>query len=156
MLFSVAGFATFGLRYTGGFANQQPQPQQQQTLPTVVDRFLTGQEIALILRQGRVVIESVYNKDCESCKLKDSELRTFTNRYAGFVILESVETESGEGWEKFQMVGSRGQIISLEQEDLSQDNLLDLFCSAAVVQPRECLLRVYDQTLSSQTEESTQ
>jgi len=146
MLFSVAGFASVGLRFTGDAVQDQPQ---EQTIPTTVDRFLTGQEISLILRQGRAVIESVYNKNCQECKQKDGELRFFATRFGGFVILESVETEYGEGWERFQIIGSNGEIKDLKEEEISQENLLNLSCDLLVVKPRECLLKIYEQPLNT-------
>lgn len=140
MLTSVAGFAAFGPRLTG----QVTQDQQDYTIPLVVDRPLTGQEISLILRQGRVVFESVYNEACDDCRVKDQELEFFARNLGGFAIISSVETQNGEGWEKFQMIGTNGKIVNLEEEEITQDNLLTLFCSIAIIQPKECILKTYE------------
>jgi hypothetical protein len=142
MLFSVAGFATFGLRFTGGSAGQRQQPEP---IPLIAERFLTGQEISSILSQGGTVIESVYNRDCSDCSFKDQQLRDFARKYRGFVVLESVKTEYGEGFEKLQMISSRGEIINLEEEEITQENLLNIFCGIALFKPRECLLKDFNE-----------
>lgn len=139
MIFSVAGFAISGLRITG----QSTEPQQQQGLPSVVDRFLSPQEVALVLQQGRVVIESIYPEDCTECQAADGELRVFASKYTGFLVLESVATEPGTGLRKLQMTSSRGEVIPL-QGTLTQETLLETFCDAAIVKPRECLLRAFE------------
>lgn len=148
MIFSVAGFAASSFRFTGA-ATQGSQEPEEYTIPVVVDRLLSGQEIALLLGRGRVVIESVYNKDCEDCRLKDAALEAFAQKYPGSLVLESVETESGEGFEKFQMIGYGGRITSLEGQELGEESLFQLFCQTAVLKPRECLLLVYNQQLNN-------
>ena len=147
MIFSVAGYAQFSVNFTGAATRQQPE---QQAIPLIVDRPLTGQEISQILGSGRVVIESVYNKGCGDCRLKDLEARNFATRYQGFVILESVQTDVGEGFEKFQMVGRGGQIIDLEKEEISQDRLLDLFGTLSLLTPRELIAREIAKSLEQQ------
>jgi len=139
MIFSIAGFATTGLTFTKSNDNQQ----EEYSLPTIVSRPFTGREKAIILNSGRVVIESVYNKDCGECKQKNMEITTFTSSLEGFIYLSSVENSTEEGFEKFQMIGSRGEIIDLENEEITPENLIDLYCDISIVQPRECLLKEY-------------
>lgn len=149
MLTSVVGFAVFSLPYSGGYiggVGTQPAPNQQPqsyTIPTIVERSLTSQEISQILSAGRPIIESVYSETCEECKEQDALLRSFALQYTGFVIMESISLTTGDGWDRFQIIGSNGNIIPLEGEELTPERMLDLFCSAALVQPRECLLRLY-------------
>ncbi len=138
MLLSVVGFAATGFRF--GTEGQG----QEYTIPTITNRTLNGQEISTILSYGRVVAQSVYGSECPGCVEKDAEMRRFASRYEGFLVLESVKTE-GDGWVKFQMIGSNGQITSLEGKEITQENLLDIFCELAVVKPRECLLKIYDE-----------
>jgi len=139
MLFSVAGFAMSGLRLTGDATNDQGQ---QYEIPVIVDRLLLPQEKALILNYGKVLIENIHDIDCDECKSRDAELEMFANKYANFLVLESVETNETSSW-KFQMVGGSGQIIDLGKEEITQENLLGLFCQAAVIKPKECLLKIY-------------
>lgn len=140
MITSVAGFAVTGLRITGGTASKdKPVP-----IPVVSEKLLTGQEIAVVLSNGRVIFESVYNSDCIDCKAKDGELRTFASQYGNFLILETVESGTGGKWEKFQMIGRGGTVIDLANEQITQDSLLELLCQNSLIQPRECLLKAYD------------
>lgn len=144
MLLSVVGFAMSSLKF--GDTGEKPQ---QPTILTITNRSLSSQERSIVLSNGITLAQSIYSKNCTSCEKMDSELRVFVNKYAGFLVMESVAIDEGEGFEKFQLVGSRGDIIPLEDEELTQENLLDLFCELAVVTPRECLLKAYDRGISS-------
>lgn len=141
MIFSVVGFAGSS-SFTGNVVGDQNQ--EQYTIPTIANRTLAPHEISTIISRGGVIIQSVYSKDCEECKEKDAKLKEFVKSYSGFIVMESVETRKGEGFEKFQMIGNSGRIVSLEEEDLSKDNLLRRFCSLAFVKPRECILLELD------------
>jgi len=141
MLFSVAGFALQGSSFT---ANVASNDHEEYSLEPVVNRYLSSQEKAIILTNGRVIIESVYGSECSECKQMDSELQLFTNNNQGFVFMQSVETESGDGFDKLQMIGSDGSIINLEDEDLTQENILNIFCGLSAVQPKSCILKGYD------------
>lgn len=138
MISSVAGFAVTGLRFTGD-ATQKEELQ----IPPVSERAFTSQEVALLLRTGAVIVESVYAKDCAECALKDASLRTFVNKYSRYAVLSSVQTEQGDGFEKFRMIGSSGQILNIDQENVTQEGLLTTFCDFSLVKPKECLLRAY-------------
>ena len=150
MLISVAGFASSGLKFTG---NQAADSQQGSNLSTINYRYLEGREISSIVGQGGVVIEAVYNGNCTVCREKAKALEMFATSQSQFIVMESVETADGEGWEKFQMIGNRGQITLLEEQEISQEALLDLFCSIAVVAPKECLLKSFAEQSTQQSSE---
>lgn len=145
MVFSIAGFAASSFPLTGNTVNE---PQQQQSIPTVSNRFLTGEELSFLIRSGRVVLESVYNKNCSECRTKDQELRNFALKYSGFLFMESVETDSGEGWEKLQMIGSNGEIFDLKDKDITEQYVFDKFCEIGAVKPRSCFAKTYEQFLN--------
>ncbi|MBI4020984.1 MAG: hypothetical protein HY369_01965 [Candidatus Aenigmarchaeota archaeon] len=134
MITSVAGFAAVGFRVTG---NTAAAPQQAQ-LTLIVERFLGTQEVSSVLNAGRVVARSVYQKDCTDCREKDQQLRSLVNAYPGFIIMQSVATETGEGFTTFDLVGRGGAIVDLTDKDAQE--FFPLFCSLAVVQPRDCVI----------------
>jgi len=143
MLTSVAGFAVTGLRFTGNTSSHTPQEGSIQI--TSVNEFLLPSQVILqVLSNGGTVIESVYNKDCVECAEKDAVLRTFVAAYPQFAILESVATTSGDGQEKLQLITGQGQIIDLQDQDLTAETMFDAMCQYAVLKPRECLLQTFD------------
>ncbi|MBI4182137.1 MAG: hypothetical protein HY520_04185 [Candidatus Aenigmarchaeota archaeon] len=138
MVFSVAGFAISGFRPA-----QAPPPQDAPAIPFLANRSYTSNEIALILGAGRVIIESVYNPGCGPCAQQDQQVRAFALAFPDSIFLSSYATTAVEGFERFRMIGSRGEVVDLQGRDLSPEGMLDVFCTISLLQPRECLLRVY-------------
>jgi len=129
MIFSVGGFA---LSYAGRNVNPP-----RNTIPTIVERELNPEEVVSVLRSGRVLIENFYTENCSGCVERNAVLENFANSLDGFVVLEEVKANET----KLQMIGTGGKIVSLENESITEDNLMDIFCDIAIAQPNECLLR---------------
>ena len=140
MVLSAAGFAAISASHIG------PQQQQTSQIPTILNRTLTQEEKVTILRTGRVLIEDLYYPDCSECLANNRILEAFANRFRQFIVLEKVavmpgnETNATGGYIKLQMIGSGGEIQDLEGQNITEENLLNVFCDIAIAQPTECLL----------------
>lgn len=131
MLSSVIGFALMST-----IDPQQDAPE----IPSIVNKELSTDEIIYILRSGRVLIENFYTVDCAGCLEKKMELESFVNSFRDFIVLENVVVnQTNES--RLQMIGSGGSILKLENITINQKNLMDNFCSVAIAQPMECLLK---------------
>ena len=42
---------------------------------------------------------------------------------------------------KLGMIGSGGRIVELDRENLGYEDLIDIFCENAILQPRACIIR---------------
>lgn len=124
-----------------GFAAVQFIPAQQNTeapeIPIIVNRTMTSGEIVSILQTGRVLIQNHYSPDCTECIDDNIVLETFANSMGGLIVLEEVEANET----KLQMVSPDGRIKDLENINITESNLMDIFCDVSLIQPRECLLR---------------
>ena len=126
-----------------GFAAVQFIPEQQAggvEIPTVVDKFLTSEEIVYILRTGRVLIQNHYPSNCTECMVNNALLETFAHRMEGFVVLEEVKVNE-TNQTKLQIIGPDGRIKDLESANMTDEGLIDIFCDISYVQPKECLLK---------------
>jgi thiol-disulfide isomerase/thioredoxin len=130
MIGSVAGFALINTMPTGPSAPE---------IPNIIKRALTTDEQLFILRSGRVLVENFYAIDCGDCMDKNAELESFANSFGNFMVLEEVVTNQTEEI-RLQMIGAGGKIVGLENMTISQDGLLEVFCTVAISQPIECLL----------------
>ena len=122
-----------------GWALMQMVPQNggpEFNVPTIVTQELTSDEIIYVLQTGRVLIEYFYLSNSTEYLDDLPVLEMFANQYGGFVVLEEVAANST----RFEMIGLNGQIVNMEGVELTQDNLLDMFCDIAIAQPPECLL----------------
>lgn len=136
---SMVGFA---------FTSMSRFPQQQSpgiSIPNIVNRELTREEKIYILQTGRVLIEDFYVSGCSRCEIDRATLEAFAQEFKEFVVLEEVEVYANATNEttyvKLQMIGRTGLIEDLRDMEITQENLTDIFCDIALVQPRECLLR---------------
>jgi hypothetical protein len=139
MLFSVAGFALMGM---GRFIDNGPVQ-----VPNIMNEYLSGEQVSSILRSGRVLIRDVYTKNCSDCITRDITLEIFVNSFPGLVVLEEMMIEpdnatavDGRGYVKFEMLSPTGEIIELDENNITQEGLTEMFCDISAVQPRECLL----------------
>jgi hypothetical protein len=128
MVMSAVGFAM-------NSANLSTQPETDE-IPNIIDYALSPQEQIQVLRTGMVLIENFYAENCTECIDRNIILNDFANRMQGFLVLENVkgnETRLG-------LIGNQGRIISLDDMEITDENLLDVFCENAIAQPRECLM----------------
>lgn len=130
MITSLLGFALNSAVWQQGTQNQGPQ------IPAFVDRELTPEEVVFVLRTGRVLIENFYEENCTECLSRNVDLQTFAGSLSDFIVLENAAGNET----KLQMVGNGGKIIDLENETLTQNNLLSIFCGIAIAQPQQCLI----------------
>jgi hypothetical protein len=98
---------------------------------------LTGQEKVTILRSGRMLIEYMYVPSEESLE-KIPVYDGFVNRFKDFVVLERVEVPDANQTLD-QMIAPTGDVIPLG--NVTEAQLVDVFCDNTYVQPKECLLR---------------
>ena len=129
MVFSIAGFA-----FNSVVHYQGPSVPE---IPTVVTKKLNPQEILMVLRSGRVLIENVYTENCSECLERNAVLESFAHQFDGFVVLENVKGNKTV----LQMIGRNGEIRDLTSKKINQSYLMDVFCDMAIAQPKECLLR---------------
>lgn len=131
MLGSVIGFALM--------STINPQ-QEAPEIPSIINNELSTDEVIYILRSGKVLIENFYTSDCVECLDKKIELESFVNRFKDFTVLENVVVNQTNET-RLQMIGIGGTILKLENTTINQNNLLEKFCSVAMSQPIECLLK---------------
>jgi len=124
---------------TAGYAFMNVTPAQGPTapeIPTIVDRSLSIEEQVFVLRTGRVLIENFYAENCTYCPDRTIFLNSFVSGLEGYVVLENVMDNET----RLDMIGVNGKIITIENETLGQESLMDVFCEIAIKQPRICLL----------------
>jgi len=129
MILSVGGFAV-------SYAGRTITPPKN-TIPNVVERELNPEEVVSVLRSGRVLIEDFYTKNCTICTENNAVLESFADKFKDFVVLEKVVANETT----VQMIGVGGKIVKLGNENITKENLMDIFCDIAITQPNECLLR---------------
>ena len=111
--------------------------QKEVRIESVYYTLLSPQEKIAILQSGRVLIEYLHTGDPDS-QMKKAMYESFVSYFQDFVILEVVEIEQGNETMD-QMVTPNGDIVPLE--NVTEAELVDIFCDNTFVQPRECLLR---------------
>ncbi len=111
-------------------------PQGMQ-IESIYREPLTGPEKAGILRSGFVIIEYQYIPGDESLE-RIPVYESFVNRFSDFVVLQEVEVKY-ENQTLNQMLSPTGDIIPLG--NVTEFELVEVFCANTIVQPRECLLR---------------
>jgi len=114
-----------------------PITQRGMKIESVYDRMLTPQEKITILRSGRVLIEYLHAGGFASVE-KKAVYENFVARFKDFVVLEAVEIQQANETID-QLVTPTGDIVELE--NVSAEELVDVFCDNAFVQPKECLMR---------------
>jgi hypothetical protein len=130
MIFSMLGFAATSIVVN-------PTGQQTVEIQPVVRSGLDKDMKIFILRTGRVLIEHFYPAGCQECMEMNAMLEVFASQFSGFVVAELVEVPENETM--FQAIGSAGRITELSY-NMTQQDLMGIFCGIAIKQPRECLL----------------
>ena len=110
---------------------------QQVQIENVYREPITGQEKVGILRAGYVIIEYQYIPGEESLDLIPI-YESFASRFSDFSVLIEIEVQN-QNETINQMLSPNGDVIPLE--NVTESNLVDIFCDNTLVQPRECLLR---------------
>jgi len=132
MLTSILGYAfTLQRNNAGNGGNNEYK------IETIYNRPLESQEKLIILRNGITIIE-FFHTGTESDISRLMMYEGFANRFSSFVVLEAVEvTDANQTID--QMIGISGDIVPLE--NVTGDDLFDIFCDTAALQPQECVLR---------------
>lgn len=128
MIMSLAGFAAMNISF--------PTTEDTQGIPSVVDREMTPEEKIFVLRTGRVLMESFYSENCTECSELNILGETFANGFPEYFVFEKVKGNET----RVQIIGQGGEIRELGT-NLTEDELFDVFCDIAILQPKECLLR---------------
>jgi len=117
----------------------------QSTLPesNIVDYELDVQQKNLVLRQGKVLMEFLYSKDCQDCQEKINFLEDFAKQYQDKVFLEKIMLN--ESVPKLHFIGfnvTENRIYLqeklLEGENIKEENVKEVFCEVALYPPVEC------------------
>jgi thiol-disulfide isomerase/thioredoxin len=117
----------------------------QPTLPesNIVDYELDVQQKNLVLRQGKVLMEFLYSKDCQDCQEKINFLEDFAKQYQDKVFLEKILLN--ESVPKLHFIGfnvTENRIYLqeklLEGENIKEENVKEVFCEVALYPPVEC------------------
>ncbi len=129
MVFSMVGFAaTSILTDTGG---------QTLDIPSLLKGRIDKDSKIYVLRTGRVLIEHYYSGACQECPGINSMLESFSGKFPEYVVVAMEQVPENETL--FQAIGSGGRITELDY-NMTQESLLDTFCSISFKMPRECLL----------------
>jgi thiol-disulfide isomerase/thioredoxin len=129
MVLSVVGFSLNSASY-----QQAPETPD---IPSVIRKPIDTQTQISILRSGKVLIEHFYTEGCIDCLDTNAKLESFASRLEGYVVVNEVVGNDT----RLDIIGSQGKIISLENESLDYESLLDIFCDIAIAQPRTCIVR---------------
>jgi|GEM_PF-2939055 hypothetical protein len=117
----------------------------QPTLPkdNIVDYELNVQQKNLVLKQGRVLMEFLYDKNCQDCQEKISFLEDFAKQYQDKVFLEKIM--ANESIPKLHFIGfnvTENKIYLqeklLEGENIKEENVKEVFCKVVLYPPVEC------------------
>jgi hypothetical protein len=117
----------------------------QPSLPegNIVNYELEIQQKNLVLRQGKVLMEFFYGKDCQDCQEKIYFLEDFAKQYQDKVFLEKIMIN--ESVPKLHFIGFNVtenrvylQEKLLEGENIKEENVKDVFCEVALYPPVEC------------------
>lgn len=127
MLTSVAGFAMM---------NVYEEPPKVE-IPTIINTPIGPSDRVQILRTGRALIEYLYPEDCTDCSEKKALYESFVTQFDGYAVLEIAEVPANETLDR--IIGMNGDTVELSGVS-SQGELMETFCSVAIIQPRECLL----------------
>lgn len=115
------------------------------TLPegNVVDYELDAQQKNLVLRQGKVLMEFFYGKNCQDCQEKIYFLEDFAKEYSDKTFLEKILVN--ESIPKLHFIGfniTENRVYLeeklLEGENVTEKNVKDIFCEVALYPPVEC------------------
>ncbi len=128
MVMSAVGFAM-----NSATLSNQPQAEE---IPNIINYELSAQEQIQVLRTGKVLIENFYAENCTGCADRNIILKGFAARMQGYLVLENVKGNVT----RLGMIGNQGRIISLDDMEITDGNLLSVFCQNAIAQPRECLM----------------
>jgi hypothetical protein len=117
----------------------------QPTLPSgnVVDYELDVQQKNLVLRQGKVLIEFFYGKDCQNCQEKIYFLEDLAKQYSDKTFLEKISTNGNVSklhFIGFNITENRVYLQEklLEEENITEKNVKDVLCEVMLYPPVEC------------------
>ena len=114
-------------------------------LPTgnIVEYELSVEQKNLALRQGKVLMEFFYGKDCPDCQEKIYMLESIANDYTKEVFLEKILVN--ESLPKLHFIGfniTENRVYlqerDLEGENITQENVMNVLCEIMLYPPVEC------------------
>lgn len=117
-----------------GFASMRINTERKLEIGPIIDRALSPEEKAAILKTGRVLIEYGYQENNSKAGL----YLAFVQKYGKYAVLEIFPSNNTID----QMVGNQGRIIELHNVS-TEDELFMIFCDNAFLKPKECLLESF-------------
>ncbi|MFH1294950.1 MAG: hypothetical protein ABIH90_03365 [Candidatus Aenigmatarchaeota archaeon] len=100
-----------------------------------IDRLLEASDKIYILNTGRTLIENLYNEtDGKPLQI----LENFASKNPRFVFVEQALIN---GSAELKMIGAGGDIVPLEESNLTEETLFELLCEHGITVPLECTLR---------------
>ena len=135
LLIFVMFFSSIAFGVLNSITNQaesQPTPSKQTTIERHTKRLLTDQEKAALLQQGVTIFEFLQSKDCAKCADYRPLIESFSTRFNDILLVDAESTSTA-----IQFTGK----ITKQVENVTEKNLLDAYCEASVLQPKECILK---------------
>lgn len=109
----------------------------------VVDYELNVEQKNLALRQGRVLMEFFYGKDCGNCQEKISLLDFLASQYKDKTFLEKILTNRSVP--VLNIIGfniTENKVYlderNLEGENITEKKVMDILCEVMIIPPVEC------------------
>jgi hypothetical protein len=115
-------------------------PQTNETkLPetNIIDYELTPQQEELLLQNGKVVAKFIYSLTCLECLQQKSYLESFAKQYSNQIFLQEITNATAQN--SILTVNSLRGYEALT--NVTQENILDVFCELMLQPPVECALR---------------
>lgn len=116
------------------------QPGEETSLPetNVIDYELSASQEKLLLQNGKVIAKFAYGVSCWECPQQKSYLESFARQYPNQIFLEEI---AGNATVKNSIL-TFNSIRGYETlTNITQENILDVFCELMVQPPVDCALR---------------
>lgn len=117
------------------------QPKLPQA--NIVDYELDISQKNLVLRQGMVLLEFLYNSSCQDCEEKTELLESLASQYKDKIFLEKIKIEQNNT--KLHFIGfnlTENRIFLreewLEESEIEEDKVFKLLCELMLYPPVEC------------------
>lgn len=120
-------------------AIRTPQSQDETKLPdtNIIDYNLTANQEEILLQNGRVIARFTYSINCLECLQQKSYLESFAKQYSDQIFLEEIKDATVQN--------STLAVNSLRGSDtltnITQENVLNVFCDLMLQPPVDCVLR---------------
>lgn len=136
LLIFVMFFSSIAFGVLNSIASQpesQPTPSGKEVqIERHTKRLLTEQEKAGLLQQGATILEFLQGKDCLKCADYRPLIEGFSTKFNDIVLVDAESTAT-----LIQFTGKTTKQV----ENVTEKSLLDAYCEASILQPKECILK---------------